>query len=569
MQLQNAIKVVAEGPASDVNLIGVAAAAGLSLLVSWLVRRRRPAGLSAGLFVAAISGAAVLTMIADLEGGARRIVIGHTATVLCVVWFFASRARQSAAQSGGSLAFDRSVPQAPFDSAGGGFAGVDSRSVVFEFAATVCGLAAVAVALSLPREATTWGRYSAMADLMALAAVVFLTGRPGWSRNRNGTKSVTGSGERPADLVPIEAGRPGLSWRSYAGIALLAGGVSIWLPTVPLETKRSAIPASLTSAGFGSLAVFLGVVLWNWRRRVRRWLHDPQRLAEHRPESDVLFRLLVVISVCVGVVACLFADSATAAVSALAACLTCLGIGHASSSRVVSETGLILLGISLVTAGHWLASDGTGALSGLALCGCYFLWLGRFWEQQLWQGRAWTTAGRLIPTVRRLGRAAAAAAALVAGACLNYDGAGLIRMSSLSATALLILLSLRLARDAVDHQDRRSAFASCLAIVAATVPLAWVLKEVVAPLPAASLLGFTALVLAVRIPGREPVFVAPVYTAFFGGAIPVTLLLGMAVAGTYASLGGGFACAAAALAALAFRLRTAAVARRVADLTAP
>ena len=194
----------------------------------------------------------------------------------------------------------------------------------------------------------------------------------------------------------------------------------------------------------------------------------------------------------------------------------------------------------------------------MALCGCYFLWLGRFWEQQLWQGRAWTTAGRLISTVRRLGRIAAAAGALVAGAWLNYDGAGSIRMSSLSAATLLILLSWMLARDAVDHQDRRSAFASCLAIVAATVPVAWVLKEVTAPLPAASLLGFAALVLAVRISGREPLSVTPVYTAFFGGVVPVTLLLGMAVAGTYAGWGAAFACGAAALVAAAMRLRTAA-----------
>jgi hypothetical protein len=60
----------------------------------------------------------------------------------------------------------------------------------------------------------------------------------------------------------------------------------------------------------------------------------------------------------------------------------------------------------------WLPRFGLNAAFGMALAGVYFAWLTRFWRQQLLLGRAWTTAGRLIPFA---GGAAAACALLLAG----------------------------------------------------------------------------------------------------------------------------------------------------------
>lgn len=54
-------------------------------------------------------------------------------------------------------------------------------------------------------------------------------------------------------------------------------------------------------------------------------------------------------------------------------------------------------------------------LVGLAMMVFMWLWLPRFWDQQLHQGQAWTTAGRLIAPARRMGYVVALIGAVVAG----------------------------------------------------------------------------------------------------------------------------------------------------------
>ena len=60
-----------------------------------------------------------------------------------------------------------------------------------------------------------------------------------------------------------------------------------------------------------------------------------------------------------------------------------------------------------------LPSVHTGVVIGLAGASLLWFWLGRLWRQQLRDGRAWTTAGRLIPLTERVGFLAASLAVLV------------------------------------------------------------------------------------------------------------------------------------------------------------
>ena len=59
------------------------------------------------------------------------------------------------------------------------------------------------------------------------------------------------------------------------------------------------------------------------------------------------------------------------------------------------------------------AGGAHGGVVGLTCASVVWFWLASFWRQQLRDGRAWTTAGRLIPLAERVGFLATALAVLV------------------------------------------------------------------------------------------------------------------------------------------------------------
>lgn len=88
----------------------------------------------------------------------------------------------------------------------------------------------------------------------------------------------------------------------------------------------------------------------------------------------------------------------------------------------------------------------SGVLLGLTVASLVWFWLASVWQQQLRDGRAWTTAGRLIPLADRIGFLSAALAVLVGAKLavwprLQHGSAdnGLGRMYTVSLIFLLLV----------------------------------------------------------------------------------------------------------------------------------
>jgi hypothetical protein len=119
----------------------------------------------------------------------------------------------------------------------------------------------------------------------------------------------------------------------------------------------------------------------------------------------------------------------------------------------------------------WVTPGWPGALFGLALAGGYLLWLARFWDQQLLDGSAWTTAGRLIPAARRLAYVgsslafAAAMGGMMAGAFAGQN----VWLAAITTLLLLGLMSL-LVRDWLEHGQPGAVAAAVLVTLAAVGP---------------------------------------------------------------------------------------------------
>jgi hypothetical protein len=196
-----------------------------------------------------------------------------------------------------------------------------------------------------------------------------------------------------------------------------------------------------------------------------------------------------------------------------------------------------------------------GALLGCALAGVYLLWLSRFWEQQLVDGRPWTTAGMLIPGARRLGCIAAFACfGLAVTAALSRGmptDAGAWRPA---LTGLLcLLLSAMLVRAAAQAETAAAALAACLAGVAAVVAARQALTATAGVAPSVIVLivivGLALVVLAAaKAVGGRP---RATFTAFGGGVLPVLTLLELMFG---ESVAGGLAAAGLAALALMFTL---------------
>ena len=140
----------------------------------------------------------------------------------------------------------------------------------------------------------------------------------------------------------------------------------------------------------------------------------------------------------------------------------------------------VLLVLGIVTAGSaWILPGWGGALLGCGLAGVYLLWLARFWEQQLLEGRPWTTAGRLIPVTRRAGCATATAClGLAVGVAVSGEAATGQTMWQPAVTLLLcLLLASMLVGEAAKQGSVAAALGACLATVAAVVPAGQVLSS--------------------------------------------------------------------------------------------
>jgi hypothetical protein len=165
-------------------------------------------------------------------------------------------------------------------------------------------------------------------------------------------------------------------------------------------------------------------------------------------------------------------------------------------------------------------------------------------------GVAWTTAGRMIDSARRLAQVAAAATVWVAIG--GYVNTGIDTQASwaagIAAVVLLGTMSL-LVRDGWEHARPGSALAACLVALAAAVPLGGLISGLLG-LPVSLLVAIAgaAALLAIRVALARRQAAGPVvYNAWIGGVLPVLVLFALGWRGLDVQIGVAWVLAACAV----------------------
>ncbi len=172
------------------------------------------------------------------------------------------------------------------------------------------------------------------------------------------------------------------------------------------------------------------------RRRLRDWPDRLECLIEGPPRWDGFIEAVSVVSASVLILAVmqivrgappsrwLVLVSALSSLAAAGGCLTLcerrwnanlFGLGAALTATVCATLPLLFIAPNpRISMSARLPVVQTAALFGLAFAAFLWLWLSRFWRQQLLGELPWTTAGRGIPYARRTGFLVAALAVLIA-----------------------------------------------------------------------------------------------------------------------------------------------------------
>ena len=482
--------MIAQAETAAVRLDAVWTLAGGLAVAGWLARRRLPPGMGPSLIVTAVSGAALVTGLAGADETVGRVWLGHILTALAIGWYVLGRAvRQWAVKPSRRPAADQR----------------ELWQQVLLQAAVVCGLAAAANAVAFPPHAPTH-LSGAVIDLLLLLLLA-----AAWSLD-NGP------------------------YARYALLGVLGCLVASWVPGGWFETHRTGITLAMVVVALAALLAVLASVLVHWAYRRRVWIEDPRRLMDPPARHIGLHRLIVGGCGLVGLGGVLLPTAGLTPVALALSALACLTVGHRRRSDAMGELGIVLLALGIVTAGSaWILPGWGGALLGCALAGVYLLWLARFWEQQLLEGRPWTTAGRLIPVARRLGCAAAPACFGLAAATALSAGTptGQTVWRPVVAAVLCLLLASMLTRDATTHGSVAAAVGACLAAVAAVVPAGQVLAVAArVNVAAVTLVAMMGLLLAVRTAATAaPERCRATFTGFSGAAVPAVAFLALVVRG--------------------------------------
>ncbi len=471
----------APAAAIDLSWMAVVLLAAVGLLAI-ILRRSLPRGLPEGMFTTAVTVAVVHigdALYADAGGALPRAPVLLAA--LCAIWYWAARAFEGVAR--------RQIQE--------GDAGRPepcSASVWFQ-AATVCGLLAAAGVLGQTLD-SAW-------PVPAILLAVVLPGGVG-RRWPEALASI-------ALLLWLAAGSIG--WPRYAG--------SQW-------------PALL----LGTLALVLVLLLAvaDWFVRSRAWRAHPYRAPPPTPRRTVGHATALALSAAGGLAALPVVASWVTVFSGALCAYAAFGTAHRTGWAAAGWLGL-LLAVQAVAAlaWVWLTLDRAGAVSGLVLPAVFLMWLALFWRQQLYNGQAWTTTGRLIWPASRL------AAALTAGAfglvAAGSDPLGGMRGSGGSVVAaggsmswIVILLLLPLAglwlRAWRQTGEASAGFLACLTaaslgLVAGEAP-DLLPASVRSPMTGLAAVGLL-LALGIRLlPGRMALGEAGI--AYVGGVLPTLAL---------------------------------------------
>jgi hypothetical protein len=447
-----------------------------------ILRRRLPRGLPEGVFTTAVTGAVVQiggTLFAEAGGTPPRVPVLLAA--LCAIWYGAARAFEGVA--GRPAQAGEAGPPEP-----------SSTSVWFQ-AATVCGLLAAAGVLD-----------QELGSVWPVPAILLAVVLPG-SVRRRWPEVLAGL----ALLVWLVA--RSISWPRYDGsewLALLLGTLAL-------------------------LLVLLLVVL-DWYLRSRAWHGHPYRAPPPTPRRTVGHAAALALSAAAGLAALPVLASWVTVFSGALSAYAAFGTAHRTGWAAAGWLGLLLV-VQAVAALAWvcLVFDRSSAISGLVLPGALLIWLALFWRQQLHNGQAWTTAGRLIAPASRLAAALTAGAfVLVAAGFAPLGGmlgsGGVVVTAGGPVSGIVILFLLPLAglwlRARRETGEARAEFLVCLAAAS----LGLVAGEVPNLLPASvrsPMTGLAAVGLLLGLgvwllPGR--IALGEAGLAYVGGVLPTLAL---------------------------------------------
>lgn len=419
---------------------------GLAVLAA-VAAQRLPAGLAWSLFawLASLAAGWTLTHASGLGGSAVPEVICHTAAALAAWWMLAALLTRYWS--------DRWA--------------ADARAVFSMTAITMATAAMVLLTYSLATVAvwrvSPFGWYirpvfvpvvawQGLIDIALVATAVLLSGRLSrWS-------------SRPVALLwlAIFAG----SWYS---LRVPVASELTYNPWPEWLTAGTIIQTTLTLGLLGAVIVW---IVSDWRAQSRAWpsqLDSLVRISRPWPGLEATAVALGVALVPAGLWhafstgpgACQVARLTTWEIAGAALALSMFIAWH--WNRSLAELALSLWTVSLAAfgattaiqlAGRQSASIDelpavqSGALAGLSVASFLWFWLSTFWRRQLRDGRAWTTAGRLVPYADRIGFLSASLAILV-GARLalwprvQYGSAdnSLLRICVVSGIFLLLVVA--------------------------------------------------------------------------------------------------------------------------------
>ena len=232
----------------------------------------------------------------------------------------------------------------------------------------------------------------------------------------------------------------------------------------------------------------------------------------------------------------LASDQPLVPLAVFVACLAAFTIGHQQRNDGAGEVGLVLVGLGIILACRaWLPATRLNWLLGTSGAGFYLLWLARFWHQQLHEGRAWTTAGRLIRPARSLGYAAAFGCLVLAigTAARSAEPAVGPLWVVLLGVAAALLLAVLLVKDAADD-NAGAAFPACLMALAAGVPVREAALSFGLSIPWPVVVAGVVLLLAAYLWHQRPDrAICPAFDAYLRGFAPLMALYAVAVPGAY------------------------------------
>lgn len=457
-------------------------------LLCQLLHRRLPAALGTTLFVSTVTAAVVVLALGrDWSVSSSIHLASRTASILSALW-----AMLGWLTSGRVSRTDRRSLSPP--------------SSVFFAWSLVCGLAAAVAVLfvlvfatwsrlldpdSLIEKLTSEGAIDLLAIVVAALFWVAAVARP----------------QQPAMLLTLLAV---LAW--WSSLMIPSGVGSLELANRSTSDGNGGLLAFQSAwwtwtfqMQFGLAVLLVGAaVLQDLRFRARRRRAWPDRLddlLEPYSRWPAYIRVEAVIAAVILILGVYqivrpyptaWQLSLANFLVALAAGLTCLFMSYRRWSGNTAGLGIALMTLAAVALADLIAAafmppdsadDYTrripildnAVLFALAAAIPYWSWLARFWDQQLLNGRPWTTAGRMIPFAGRAAFLLAALAVLVAFRMAlwprqiqaNVEDASWGRLSAgLAAIAVLAAITAAKARR---HDSTSEATLSVAFLIAAAV----------------------------------------------------------------------------------------------------